>query len=130
MLAVVAAYLLVNVAYIRTLGIGGLATSTAPAAETMGVVAGDVGQRLIGAGIVASTFGFLNLVILVSPRVYQAMARDGLFFDSFARLHPTWRTPVAAIAAAGRLGDAAALLQEVRRPARLCRVRRLDLLRA
>jgi APA family basic amino acid/polyamine antiporter len=96
-LAVVVAYLLVNVAYIRTLGIGGLATSNAPAAETMGVVAGTIGKRLIGAGIVASTFGFLNLVILVSPRVYQAMARDGLFFDAFAKLHPTWRTPVAAL---------------------------------
>lgn len=96
-LAVVVAYLLVNVAYIRTLGIGGLAASNAPAAETMGVVAGALGKRLIGAGIVASTFGFLNLVILVSPRVYQAMARDGLFFNSFATLHPTWRTPVAAL---------------------------------
>jgi APA family basic amino acid/polyamine antiporter len=96
-LAVVAAYLLVNVAYIRTLGISGLAASTAPAAETMRAVAGPVGERLIGVGIVASTFGFLNLVILVSPRVYQAMARDGLFFKSFARLHPTWRTPVAAL---------------------------------
>jgi APA family basic amino acid/polyamine antiporter len=98
---VVAAYLLVNVAYIRALGIGGLAASSAPAADTMGVVAGDVGRRLISAGIVASTFGFLNLVILVSPRVYQAMARDGLFFRSFARLHPTWRTPVAAIVLQG-----------------------------
>lgn len=96
-LAVVAAYLLVNVAYIRALGIDGLAASNAPAAETMSVVAGDLGRRLIGAGIVASTFGFLNLVILVSPRVYQAMARDGLFFSSFARLHSTWRTPVAAL---------------------------------
>lgn len=100
-LAVVAAYLLVNVAYIRTLGIGGLAASTAPAAETMRVVAGSVGERLIGAGIVASTFGFLNLVILVSPRVYQAMARDGLFFKSFAQLHPTWRTPIAALVLQG-----------------------------
>jgi len=100
-LAVVAAYLLVNVAYIRTLGIDGLAASTAPAAETMRAVAGPIGERLIGAGIVASTFGFLNLVILVSPRVYQAMARDGLFFQSFARLHPTWRTPVAALALQG-----------------------------
>ncbi|MGH7593694.1 MAG: APC family permease, partial [Gemmatimonadales bacterium] len=100
-LAVVAAYLLVNVAYIRALGIGGLAASNAPAADTMGIVAGDLGRRLIGAGIVASTFGFLNLVILVSPRVYQAMARDGLFFRSFAILHPAWRTPVAAITLQG-----------------------------
>ena len=96
-LAVVAAYLLVNLAYLRTMGIAGLAASTAPAAETMAAVAGDVGRRIIAAGIVASTFGFLNVVILVTPRVYQAMARDGLFFESFARLHPRWRTPVAAI---------------------------------
>lgn len=100
-LVVVAAYILVNVAYLRSLGIAGLAGSSAPAAETMGAIAGEGGRRLIAAGIVASTFGFLNLVILVSPRVYQAMARDGLFFASFAKLHPTWRTPVAAIALQG-----------------------------
>jgi APA family basic amino acid/polyamine antiporter len=48
-------------------------------------------------GIIASTFGWLVLVIMVSPRVYQAMAADGLFFQSFARLHPRYRTPGAAI---------------------------------
>lgn len=100
-LGVVVAYLLVNVAYLRVLGPAGLAASSAPAAETMAGIAGDGGRRLIAAGIVASTFGFLNLVILVSPRVYQAMARDGLFFASFATLHPTWRTPVAAIMVQG-----------------------------
>jgi len=100
-LGVVVAYLLVNVAYLRVLGPAGLAASSAPAAETMAGIAGDGGRRLIAAGIVASTFGFLNLVILVSPRVYQAMARDGLFFASFAKLHPTWRTPVAAIVVQG-----------------------------
>lgn len=98
---VAVAYLLVNVAYLDALGVDGLATSIAPAAETMAVVAGEPGRRLIAAGIVASTFGFLNLVILVSPRVYQAMARDGLFFASFARLHPRWKTPVVAILAQG-----------------------------
>jgi APA family basic amino acid/polyamine antiporter len=98
---VVAAYLLVNVAYLRTLGPAGLAASSAPAADTMAAVAGTTGLRLISAGIVASTFGFLNLVILVSPRVYQTMAQDGLFFQTFARLHPVWRTPVAAIVLQG-----------------------------
>jgi APA family basic amino acid/polyamine antiporter len=91
------AYMLVNVAYLKTLGIAGLAASTAPAADAMEVVAGTGGRTLIAAGIVASTFGLLNLVLLVSPRVYQAMARDGLFFASFARLHPRWKTPVNAI---------------------------------
>jgi APA family basic amino acid/polyamine antiporter len=98
---VAVAYLLVNVAYLKALGVAGLAASIAPAADTMAALAGDGGRRLIAAGIVASTFGFLNLVILVSPRVYQAMARDGLFFRSFARLHPRWRTPVGAIAFQG-----------------------------
>ncbi len=96
-LIVVAVYLGANVAYIRALGIEGLAQSTAPAADMMSRLAGEGGRRLIAAGIAASTFGFLNLVILVSPRVYQAMARDGLFFASFAQLHPRFRTPVTAI---------------------------------
>jgi APA family basic amino acid/polyamine antiporter len=63
----------------------------------MDALLGPPGRRLIAAGIAISTFGFLNLVILVSPRVYQAMARDGLFFPSLARLHPRYRTPSAAI---------------------------------
>jgi APA family basic amino acid/polyamine antiporter len=44
-----------------------------------------------------STFGFLNLVVLVTPRVFQAMAADGVFFPRLARLHPVHRTPTAAI---------------------------------
>ena len=98
---VVAVYLLANIAYLRTLGVEGLASSSAPAADTMARVAGPVGRTMIAAGIAASTFGFLDLVILVSPRVYQAMARDGLFFAGFARLHPRFRTPVAAIVGQG-----------------------------
>lgn len=99
--AVVVVYLTVNLAYLRALGAEGLAASTAPAAETMEVYLGPAGRTLIAAGIVVSTFGFLNLVILVTPRVYQAMAADGLFFESFARLSPTFRTPVIALVAQG-----------------------------
>ncbi len=94
---VIAVYLLANVAYLRTLGVAGLAGSTAPAADAVSAVLGPRGRGVIAAGIAISTFGFLNLVILVSPRVYQAMARDGLFFPSLARLHPRYRTPAAAI---------------------------------
>jgi APA family basic amino acid/polyamine antiporter len=98
---VVAAYLLANLAYLRTLGIDGLARSSAPAADAMDALMGPGGRSIIAAGIALSTFGFLNLVILVSPRVYQAMARDGLFFPSLARLHPRYRTPSAAILTQG-----------------------------
>jgi len=100
-LGVVAVYLLANVAYLKALGVDGLARSTAPAADTMTAVLGAPGRTLISIGIVASTFGFLDLVIMVSPRVYQAMAADGLFFQSFARLHPDYRTPSTAIVAQG-----------------------------
>jgi APA family basic amino acid/polyamine antiporter len=94
---VVVVYLLANLAYLRALGISGLAGSSAPAADAMRAQLGSAGATLIAAGIAFSTFGFLNLVILVSPRVYRAMAADGLFFPSLARVHPRYRTPSAAI---------------------------------
>ncbi len=94
---VVLVYVLANAAYLGALGVTGLAASSAPAADTMEVLLGPAGRVVITAGIVFSTFGFLNLVILVTPRVFQAMAADGLFFERFARLHPRFRTPVAAI---------------------------------
>ena len=96
---VVAVYLLANVAYLRVLGVAGLARSTAPAADVMVAVLGPAGGKLIAAGIAVSTFGFLNLVILVTPRVLQAMAADGVFFARLAALHPVHRTPAAAIVA-------------------------------
>ena len=98
---VVLVYVLANVGYLRVLGGAGLALSAAPAADVMGSAVGDWGRRLISIGIACSTFGFLNLVILVSPRVYQAMAADGAFFPALARLHPVHRTPAAAIVVQG-----------------------------
>jgi APA family basic amino acid/polyamine antiporter len=75
----------------------GLAHSNAPAADAMRDVLGSVGATVIAAGIAISSFGFLNLVILVSPRVYQTMSADGAFFPALARLHPRFRTPGSAI---------------------------------
>src|SRR5439155_21998562 len=62
---VVAVYLLANVAYLRVLGVAGLARSTAPAADLMRVLLGPAGGTLIAAGITASTVGCLHLVIRV-----------------------------------------------------------------
>ncbi len=94
---VVAVYLSANLAYLRVLGLGGLAASTAPAAEVMERLLGARGAGVIAAGIAVSSFGFLNLVILVTPRVFQAMAADGVFLPRLARLHPVYHTPTAAI---------------------------------
>ncbi|MFY2559301.1 APC family permease [Corallococcus terminator] len=96
-IGVVTVYLLANLTYLRTLGAEGLAASNAPAADALGLLLGPTGRTFITAGVALSTFGFLNLVILVSPRVYQAMAADGLFFPWMARLHPRYHTPSAAI---------------------------------
>jgi len=92
-------YGLANVAYVRVLGPAGLAASTAPAADVMRRLLGPAGGTVIAAGIAVSTFGFLNLVILVTPRVLQAMAADGVFLPRLAELHPVYRTPAAAIVA-------------------------------
>ena len=94
---VVVIYVLANLAYLRVLGPTGLAGSTAPAADAMGRLLGPAGTTFIALAIAVSTFGFLDLVILVTPRVYQTMASDGLFFPAMARLHPRYRTPSAAL---------------------------------
>ena len=98
-LGVVVVYLLANVTYLRLLSAPGLAASTAPAADAMSASLGPRGASLIGAGIAVSAFGFLNLNTLVAPRMFQAMAQDGLFFRKLAELHPRYRTPTAAILA-------------------------------
>jgi APA family basic amino acid/polyamine antiporter len=96
---VVLVYLLANYVYLHVLGVEALAASTAPAADAMQMLVGPVGGKIIAAGIALSTFGFLNLVILVTPRVLQAMAADGVFFKRFAILHSVYQTPAAAIVA-------------------------------
>jgi len=62
---------------------------------------GAAGARLIAAGIAVSTLGFLSQSMLTAPRVYYAMAEDGVFFASVGRIHPRTRVPVVAIALQG-----------------------------
>ncbi|MEZ5289562.1 MAG: amino acid permease [Vicinamibacterales bacterium] len=96
-LAVVVIYVSVNVAYLRTLGLEGLAGTTTPAAATAAAYLGASGERFVAAAIAMSTFGFLNLSILAPTRVYYAMAADGAFAPALARLHPRFGTPAVAI---------------------------------
>jgi APA family basic amino acid/polyamine antiporter len=96
-LVVIAIYLLANVAYLRTLGLAGLAATETPAADVAGTWLGANGARFISATIAISTFGFLNLSIMAAPRVYYAMARDGAFIPALAKLHPRFQTPGRAI---------------------------------
>jgi APA family basic amino acid/polyamine antiporter len=94
---VVVTYVLVNFVYLQVLGHPGLAATLTPAADTARRVFGPAGDRFIAGAIAISTFGFLDLTVLAPSRVYYAMARDGVFFRSVARLHPTYQTPSLAI---------------------------------
>ena len=100
-IGVVLLYLAANVVYIRVLGTDGLALAKAPASEVMRRGLGEVGARIIAAGIAISTVGFLSQSMLTAPRVYFAMAQDGLFFKQVAKVHPRTRAPIVAIALQG-----------------------------
>src|SRR5436190_5167982 len=94
---VVALYLAVNLACLRVLGPTGLNATTTPASDVMRIALGECGARWIAVGIAISTVGFLSQSMLTAPRVYYAMARDGLFFESVGKLSPRSRAPVVAI---------------------------------
>ena len=74
----------------------------------MRVALGPLGAKLIAAGIAISTLGFLSQGMLTAPRVYFAMADDGLFFKGVARVHSRTRAPLVAIALQGLLAIAIA----------------------
>jgi APA family basic amino acid/polyamine antiporter len=87
----------VNIVCLRALGTDGLAATTTPASAVMRLALGQRGATLIALGVAISTLGFLSQSMLTAPRVYYAMANDGLFFRTVARVHPRTRVPVAAI---------------------------------
>jgi len=99
---VIVLYLAANIVYIRVLGTDGLALATAPASQVMSRL-GPWGGRIIATGIAISTVGFLSQSMLTAPRVYFAMAQDGLFFKQVATVHPRTRAPIVAIVLQGVL---------------------------
>ena len=96
-LGVVVLYLGVNWVCLRALGPQALAATTTPATAVMRMALGQRGAMFIAAAIAISTLGFLSQSILTGPRVYFAMADDGLFFQVIAWLDPGTRVPVVAI---------------------------------
>lgn len=100
---VVLLYLAANVVYIRVLGAGGLAAATAPASMVMRQALGNFGATAIAGGIAISTIGFLSQSMLTAPRVYFAMAKDGLFFKRVSFVNPRTHAPIVAIVLQGVL---------------------------
>jgi APA family basic amino acid/polyamine antiporter len=106
---VVLLYLAVNWVYLRGLGPGGLAATQTPASELMRRALGERGARLMAVAIAVSTLGFLSQGMLTAPRVYYAMAKDGMFFRAVGRLSPRTRAPAVAIALQGAVALVVAL---------------------
>ena len=100
-IGVVLLYLAVNFVCVRVLGPAGLAATRTPASAVMRAALGERGAQWIAFGIAVSTLGFLSQGILTAPRVYYAMARDGLFFQSVGWLSPRTGVPVVAIVLQG-----------------------------
>jgi APA family basic amino acid/polyamine antiporter len=109
-IGVVIVYLLVNTSFLSALGFSGLAASKAPASDVMRAVFGGNGGRFIAAGVAISTVGFLSQSMLTAPRVYYAMAKDGVFFRRIGELGERSRVPVAAILLQGICASIIALV--------------------
>jgi len=106
---VVAVYVSANIAYVHVLGAPGLAATSTPAADLATHVIGEQGADVLSVLVIISTFGFLNLAMMTAPRVYYAMARDGLFFERVARVSERTHVPIAAIVTQGVLASLFAL---------------------
>ncbi len=97
--SLVGIYLLANVGYLAALGTEGVAGSDRVAAEAVGAIVGPGAAKLIAAAILVSIFSATNGLTITAPRVYYAMARDGLFLQKLAEVHPRYGTPAVSIIA-------------------------------
>jgi len=99
--ALIGIYLFANLGYLAALGTDGVAGSTRVAASALGAVVGPGVAKLVAVAILISMLSAANSIILNAPRVYYAMAKDGLFFKSLSQVHPKFGTPALAVIAAG-----------------------------
>ena len=97
MIAVISIYLLVNIACLRALGVGELGRTLTPVSDVLQKATGPVGAGLAASAIALSAIAYLSQSMLTGPRVYFAMARDGLFFRQVAQVSDGSRAPVIAI---------------------------------
>jgi basic amino acid/polyamine antiporter, APA family len=102
--AVAAIYLLANVGYLAVLPVEQIHASPLVAAEVAQRLLGRPGAVFVSAAVALSTFGTLSANLLTNPRIFFAMADDGLFFKSVAKVHPKHQTPYVAVLLIAALG--------------------------
>lgn len=91
-LIVLACYLTINVAYVKTLGVPGIAAAKLVAAETARVTFGETGRLIVSLAIFLSAMGFLNVTLMQIPRVYYSMAEDRTLPAAFQKVNPKTQT--------------------------------------
>ena len=104
-LLIIVLYLSANLAYAYVIPIGEMPGSSSIAADVAQVVLGPIGASLIVAGIICSTFGATNGMLLAGPRSIFAAGADGTFARGFGRVHPRSHSPYIAIATLGIWGS-------------------------
>jgi len=100
-LSTIGLYIAVNLAYLYIFPAGEIAKSDRIASDTMSLIVGPLGTSIVAVIILLSMTGAANQILLTSPRVYYAMARDGLFFKKISRVHPRFLTPHVSIVTIG-----------------------------
>ena len=109
--AVVLIYVLANLAYLSVLTVDEIRGARLVAADVADKLVGQTGVTLVSVTVLLSTFGALNGVMLTGPRIFFAMADDGLFFRRVAAVHPKYKTPHVAILLAAAIGIAFVLFR-------------------
>jgi len=103
-LAIIVIYLAANCAYLYINPIDAVAHSRLIAADTMRAVVGRFGATFVSIIVAVSSGGTLVGIMLTAPRIFFAMADDGLFFKAMVKVHPRYHTPYVAISVASALG--------------------------
>jgi len=109
--AVIVIYLLANLGYMAVMPVEEIRHSRLVAADVAQRIIGLPGVILVALTVMLSTFGTLNGTLLTSPRIFFAMADDGLFFRKMAAVHPRFHTPYVSILLVTALGVLFVLLR-------------------
>ena len=93
-LLVAGVYLAISFAFLYVLPLEEIVSNTAFVSQFGGALFGRAGAQVLSVCVLIAVLGGLLALTMAAPRAYYAMARDGAFFPSFARLHPRFGTPV------------------------------------
>jgi APA family basic amino acid/polyamine antiporter len=97
MSAVTLIYVGMNLVYVYAMPVGDMIATPRIAETAAAVLFGGAGAKLMALAVLVSVFGCISATVISGPRVFYAMAQDGLFFRGLAKVHPRWRTPARAI---------------------------------